>query len=391
MLKTTVSELVCPKKSKKSKCLCQGALTLFAEKTVTLAGANGKDGREDVWHGRLECGSCKASFPILAGVAVLVDDVRGYILHHVKGVSKVVPDSQIPKVFLSDYREVREEMKAFAQEHIDEDLESERVTTLYVMTHYLRTQSEWWKPLHGEGSPLLDQLIREYWDQGPFFEISKMVETLGKNISAVELGCGVGGLYSLLKKNLRSYLGVDNSFASVALARHLNLGTEYPAELQIPGDLLLESQTTEALQSIRKELQSSLKATDHVDFVVGEIDALPLKSEHWDLTLALNAIDMLEEPAMLPSAQFDCIRKGGHAIESCPYVWHPKVAKRLRHQIMRDPKAKTIQDSASAVQWLYQQAGFEIEKTMDQVPWLFFKQVRQLEIYAVNILCGKKT
>ena len=377
MLKTTVSRLACPRKIKKGNRLCGGELTLFAQKTVGPL--------DDIWSGTLDCVTCRNSFPILCGVAILVHDVREYLFQHVKGISKIVPDAQIPNAFLFEYREVKKEMREFEAEHIDEDLESERVNALYVMTHYLKADSEWWRSSESF-SPLIDQTIRDYWDRGPFHEISKMVNEISilakKKISAVELGCGVGGLFSTLKPSLESYLGVDQSFASVALARHLNLGTEYPLDVQIPGDLLARSEN--------QKIKISLTPDPTADFVVGEIDALPLKKSNWDVSLALNAIDMLDDPSALPRAQFEVIRKGGHAVQSCPYVWHQKVSQQLRQELDQDPSASEIKTSSQAVEWLYQKAGFSIEKSLAHVPWLFFKQARQLEIYSVHVFLAQK-
>ena len=83
----------------------------------------------------------------------------------------------------------------------------------------------------GYASPL-ESLAREHWDNGPFSKIKQWVSKLapsegGKFNSAVELGCGVGGLYPTLKLWIKNYLGVDRFSASIALARHVALGMPY--------------------------------------------------------------------------------------------------------------------------------------------------------------------
>lgn len=332
--------------------------------------------------GHLDCPSCGARFPILAGVAILVDDVAQYIFDHAKGIARVVADSEIPEEYREAFLEAKGEL---GTEHIEEDLEAERVTSLYVMNHYLRVgagREEWWKPLAGAngkgesaasgaavGDPLIDRLVREYWDHGPIARIGQWVSG-----ELIELGCGVGGVQAALRGRLSGYLGVDSSFASIALARHLALGFPYPAALRIPGDLL------EGPVSRPIGLPAAPPCDGRADFVVGDLASPPLRRGLWDRALALNAIDMLEDPAALPRLQFELLKKDGEAIQGCPYVWHPAVAEALRAEL-----PEGIRDSAEAVEWLYARAGLQVEERVRNLPWLFFKHVRQLEVYSVHL------
>lgn len=86
-----------------------------------------------------------------------------------------------------------------------------------------------------------------------------------------------------------TYLGVDGSFSSILLARHLAHGTPYGESLQIPSDLLGRNGFTFHPISLFQGRAS-------VDFIVGEFEALPVKKQEFDLTIALNAIDMMPEP-----------------------------------------------------------------------------------------------
>jgi hypothetical protein len=51
---------------------------------------------------------------------------------------------------------------------------------------------------------------------------------------------------------------------------------------------------------------------------------------------------------------------------------------------------KGVADSAAAVEWLYRISGFHVEKSEPHVPWLFFKHLRQIELYSVHALYAKK-
>lgn len=362
MLRSSLTLLRCP--------ACGGKLALHASGS-----------EPEVASGELLCSPCQLRFPILAGVAVLVEDVRGYLLTHVKGISRLVRDEEIPKTLRREFREAREELREMGDEHIEEDLEAERVVSLYLMNHYLTTRGEtWWKPRAGSQSELFDRLIREYWDRGPLTRIAELVRALGSKDSVIEVGCGVGGLSRMLAGASRSYLGVDSSFASIALARHIALGAPYSGEIRIPGDLL------DGPVSLKAPIARQAPRVEHCDFVVGDIEALPVAREAFDVSIALNAIDMLHEPSSLPELQRDLLVPGGVALQSCPYIWHAQIARALREQL-----PSSVRDSASAVEWLYTEAGLTIEKREDQVPWLFYKHLRQLEIYSVHLFQARKS
>ena len=371
MFNTTLANLRCPKRPKRggARAACGSELKLKSDR------AEGSGPVIDVISGRLECPKCRASYPILAGVAVLVEDVRDFLLSHVKGIAQVVPESEYPREFA---RELKEALAELQTEHIEDDLEAERVISLYLMNHYLSVRSgdRWWSPQSGKGSPLIDSLVREHWNQGPLAQIEEWVKELKHPGKLVELGCGVGGLALRLHGRGDAYLGVDSSFAAIALARHLSLGAPYRGKIRIPEDLLQGPVSREiALAPPAKPPRDG-----SIDFVVGDLEAAPAVRAQWDLAIALNTIDMLGEPSRLPELQRELLKQEGIAIQSCPYIWHEAVAKKLRARL-----PKEVRDSASAVEWLYGRGGFKIDVRLDQVPWLFFKHVRQLEIYSVHM------
>lgn len=385
MFNTTLAQLRCPvsrraRKSAKGKAHCHSELALHVER------AEGEGAVFDVLSGHLDCPSCKTRFPILAGVAVLVEDVHGFLLSHVKGILQLVPARELPKEYA---RELKAAFAELETGHIEDDLEAERVVSLYLMNHYLNSRTgdvSWFKPaLAGarKGSPFIASLIREYWEHGPLSRIERMVEervSRPGGIRIIELGCGVGSLAQRLKKQSAFYLGVDSSFASIALARHLVLGAPYKAEIRIPEDLLHGPVSRKLARPTPERPLKSGRA----DFVVGELEAAPVVRETWDLSIVLNAIDMLEEPARLPELQRELSAPQGWALQSCPYIWHERVAKKLRALL-----PKTVRDSASAGEWLYERAGFKVLASEDHVPWLFFKHLRQLEIYSVHLFLAE--
>jgi SAM-dependent methyltransferase len=382
MLNTTLADLRCPTPG------CKGALSLVEAVSRKLPELIRDESVSEIISGTILCGGCRKRFPILQGVSVLVPDVRDYLLSHVKGISRWVPDREIPPEIRKAFQKAREQIEV---EHIEEDLEAERVTSLYVMNHYLhaRAGASWWKAEMADSSPEIAEVIERFWDHGPFAKIREIAEATWKDEkpALVELGCGVGGLHAYLSGCLSRYLGVDSSFASIALARKLALGLPRPLEseepVNVPGDLINGTVS----QDVRGEIDSPRKnqkgeAPLLADYVVGDAVHPPLQPGRWDASAALNMIDMLDDPSLLPRLQQKLLRKGGLAIQSSPYVWHPEAARGLKRQTGEN-------DSARAVEKLYRQRGFEIQKAMRHVPWLFFKHARQLEIYSVHLFFAR--
>ncbi|MGZ3658030.1 MAG: class I SAM-dependent methyltransferase, partial [Bdellovibrionota bacterium] len=254
------------------------------------------------------------------------------------------------------------------------------INALYYMNHYLsasKSKKPWWRP--GTAfSPEINRLITSFWDKGPFSKIAEWTKEL-KSRNIVELGCGVGGLAKVIAKTADTYLGVDSAFASIALARYVYLDAPYALPVQIPQDLFQGPLTGKVIPPKHR-----LKGV-HIDFVVGEIEGLPVARGIFDLCVALNTIDMIEDPRQLPRLQFDLLKKGGIAIQSCPYIWHKNVAERLRKSI-----PKKITASSDAVEYLYEKSGLRIFKKIDHLPWLFLKHFRQIELYSVHLFAARK-
>ena len=362
MLRTTLARIRCP------NCLDgkSGALALHEIK---------KKFGEDILSASLRCNDCESEFPILAGVAILVNDIEQYLCLHAKGISSFVKDDEVPLTYRESFLQAKSEIL-----DSEEDLESERVNALYFMNHYVsagKTKSNpWWRPKQNF-SPEIDRLVKNFWDKGPFAKIAEWTKS-AKHQNAIELACGVGGLAQILGKRVNSYLGIDSSFTSIALARHINLGAPYPLSLNSPQDLYNGPLTGKI--AAPKPLKNK-----NIDFVVGEIEAVPAPFGNFDLAIALNTIDVLADPCELPKRQHALLKKNGVAIQSSPYLWHSGVAEQLRSEL-----PKKIKSSSEAVAYLYEQEGFQIFKNIEHIPWLFLEHYRKIGVYSVHLFAARK-
>jgi SAM-dependent methyltransferase len=307
----------------------------------------------------------------LAGVAILVDDPGDYLIEHVKGISQHVQDDEIPVLFLPDYLEAKEQIE---DEHIDDDLESERVTALYLMNHYLKARD------FAGDQGLINTLIKSHWDHGPISVIESWMKQRAQPYGEViELGCGAGGVLPAIQECVGYYLGVDSSFASIASARKFGLGLTTGANLRIPDDLINGTLSRIIATAFPPIISSK------ADFIVADALSPPVVRAGWDYAISLNMMDMIDEPRDLIQVQHDLLRTQGVAIQTGPYIWSAAVAQHIRETL-----AIQAGQSAQVVERLYRDGGFSILKVQDQIPWLFYKHLRQLEIYLVHFIAAQK-
>lgn len=326
------------------------------------------DARGDILWGEVACVSCEDRYPILSGVLLYVDDVENALIAHIKGITSLVPDERIPREYLATFEEARESLRedGFFDEGLEEDLEAERVNALYIMNHFLKAAQ-----VPSTGNPVIDELVSQHWDQGPLEKTAQAIREHGFR-RVIEFGSSVGGIAQRLEASVDEYLGIDSSFVSVALSRHLVLGGPYPHPIRIPGDLI------DGPVSIVPELPAPAWASsDAVDFILADLHDLAIEPGSFDVSVALGLIDMLDEPGVLVFRQREVLAPGGAAIQAGPYIWHVPVARAFQE---RYPGM----NSAQAVQTLYQGGGFTAGESLDAIPWVFFKHLRQVELYSVH-------
>lgn len=380
MLRATVDELRCPKCTKKN--LKSTGNTVQKPPFLRLQTSSPATAIEIQW-GQLICTLCGLQYPILDGVAVLMENLRDYLLEHAKGISRVLSSDarELPKDLRHDFLEALREQKEFSRGQIESDLESQRVMALYLMNHYLRSEQV---PLTNS---LMDEWVQKYWDHGPFAQIQDWARG-NKTGKVIELGCGVGGLGKIFASvlasrecSLESYLGVDSSFASIYWAR--KMAFEGVKTLRVPFDRM-QAHLGREVGGSEAWSQHSEESGAPFDFIVGDLVLPPVVTEAYDVSIAMNAIDMLDDPGVLPDVQYRLLKKEGVAIQSDPYIWNDRASKKLRAAVAGDL------DSAKAVMKLYEKCGFKIKSEQDQIPWLFFKNSRQIELYSVHLFFAQK-
>jgi hypothetical protein len=332
----------------------------------------------EIDYGYLLCSGCETSYPILSGVALLVPDVCGYLKEHARAIAKYVTRDQLPARFRDCFPEEEN-----SENNSEWDLESDRVSSWYIANHYLDSRRLLLELQKNDAmpSPFLTNLIREFWDVGPFSLLERYLSANNPSDGAfIDLGCNVGGSIKIARQYNETCLGIDLSFTAIKFARQINLNVRPDSRLCIPGDRL------SGVTSLEISTPQQSNEGGFADFIVGNLQSLPVKEGIWRTVASMSIIDMLKRPEMLPVVQNRLLEDSGSVVHMCPYVWSEETAHYLRGLL---PTGFT--DSARAVENLYQSAGFEIHEAEYDIPWLFFKHKRQIEFYALHAFCAIKT
>jgi hypothetical protein len=399
MFYETLDHLRCPKASGS----CGGRLQP-AEPVVCFRdcdAAHNPGHTQDIEWGFLKCDVEGERFPILGGVAILVEDVAGYIRMHARGIRGTLDQSRTPEEFAPILANCDEAPLAYQ----DWALESEEVNSLYLASHYLDGSQV---AALGTFHPAFEDLIRSHWD-GPAHYLHRVFSQWTRPLSTLlDMGCSVGGALMRARQFSRFSLGIDQCFRSIFTARSLNCRSAAEQLVDFRPDLLAPT------QRLRLDMQPH-PSGNLVDFVVGDILHPPVAMNHWDTALSLNVLDVLPEPEKLPQVQAKLLRSakgadarrqtmeelasswgdvldtepvlrefrksGGTVIHSCPYQWSLDLLPDLRSKLPSQSYT-----SAQATEWLYRQCGFQVRESLQHLPWLFFEHERRLDLYSAHML-----
>lgn len=131
------------------------------------------------------------------------------------------------------------------------------------------------------------------------------------NSVALDAGCGLGRMTAEIGRLGPSVvIGLDASPRMLEEATHcLTEGVNVPVALNMTaGHTATGTLTTNW-------------PTQNLAFIVGDVQALPLKNSQVDLALCLNVLDRVRQPSMMVSELGRVLKIGGHLVISDPYDW----------------------------------------------------------------------
>jgi SAM-dependent methyltransferase len=127
----------------------------------------------------------------------------------------------------------------------------------------------------------------------------------------LDIGCGLGRTTAEVARLGADYvIGLDLSPRMVEEAARL-IDTEGPLPIKLN---LVGGKTVSAEICLGWTL-------DNCDFIVSDVQRLPLDEEQFDLILCLNLVDRLPVPRNVVGQMARVLKRGGHVLISDPYDW----------------------------------------------------------------------
>jgi SAM-dependent methyltransferase/uncharacterized protein YbaR (Trm112 family) len=331
--------------------------------TMFAVGAQG-----DLIEGELNCLSCGSFFPVLCGVAILVDHLNDYLLNHAAeiaifgsqwGLSRAALGwlvSQTGSYMSSDYRTT--------------SWDSLSSLNMYIGMHYLDPSS----------LPFSDvrtaEAFRTLSDGSFYAKLADLVPT-GRNSSGVllDIGCNVGGLLFRTQTNYRYKLGVDLSFGAALYARAILLESPRPLRtctIRTEVDGLAEL----SLDSVTKQSQ--------IEVVVGRCETLPVAAGSVETVCATNVLEILGEPRRLLDEMDRVVSSNGWLVHTSPYYWRAD-----RNSVSRWLGTGGLSTGTYLMEWLISR-GYALSQPQE-LPWLLRHYNRYFQYYMVQVLLGTKS
>jgi SAM-dependent methyltransferase/uncharacterized protein YbaR (Trm112 family) len=290
----------------------------------------------DCIEGMLSCESCGSKYPIIEGVAIIVNDFSIYAANRVQIFGNWIVGTKSA------------ELKAFLKEKGEAIHKSENNMNRY-------DDSEWFRPFtwtHYEYS-LDDKLLSMLrWKIRPD-EIYRKVANLIENSMVqvgLDLGCSVGGAALLMAKKLSFVFGIDLSFSFVAEARR----------------------------------RMKFMQMHNTEFIVCDSTHMPFRQKYFDVVSALNLIGRIDLETTIQSVN-DLIKPEGRLFMADPYDIDNNSAQRT-------PSQSRI--NGAELRHLLEKSGYNImsrtKKSESFIPWIVKINPRCYLFYFVDFIEARR-
>jgi len=360
---STLTDIVCP--AEKGETHCHGHLSL-AEDFPTLRAI---DDESEIVEGLLRCTRCRAEYPILCSLAVLLPETLTWLRSNYSTILNVAVEQGITiSRSMLDYLH-------FNGAHIPPRETSDgwnysafNRISLYLCAHYdnvLDTLS---------AAHPLTELLHQYYGRDLY---SVLIQMLAPHLypaqHALDIGCNVGRMSRELAAHCGVVYGVDMAFGAAFTARRALLGK--PSQLT-NYDLFRDGH-------IRESRLLDLPPLQNAEVLIASGTNLPFPDSAFDVVNSSNIIDVVSDPAKLVQEKRRALKDGGIFAMTDPYCWE------ISASIEKWPGGRNGITSIEGVHQLLE-SEFDVIAEKDNVPWVLREHDRKFSIYINHCVVGRK-
>jgi len=282
--------------------------------------------------GFLTCQFCLTAYPIIEGVAVLVNDFVKYCESRVTTFGRWLVNSKTS------------EMKNFLKSR------GRSISSSQARNDRYEEGGAWYAPYGWlqNGYSLDDKLLRmlrQRLKPNEFYDTIVHLVKPKSHMVVLDMGCSMGYSTLELAKKCTCALGIDLSFSFILEAR----------------------------------MKLSASKLENVEFFVSDALQAPFSSMKFDLIFALNILELIERNGLLLSIH-KLLKRNAQCIFADPYNY------RLKSDSTRIIDGQTFRA-------ILKDSGFELMRktfTESHIPWIIKIDERSYLFYFVDLVRGKK-
>jgi SAM-dependent methyltransferase len=364
MREESLTDLLCP--AQDSNISCHGVLALEGNAAAPVPVIrSGQDPRE-VLEGLVICQKCHEWYPIIAGVLVLVNNVRTYLASEFSVITNAAAAS-VSRELLNYIYERGYDLHdvGYSRSLWGNALGME----LYISAHYDNMVD-----IAGPDHPLTE-VLRAYGQRDFYTRVVDMAsEALTAQGRALDIGCNVGGIAAKFAKRCQFVYGIDYSFRAALTARRI---------------LLHQPEAQRQYRLYREGLKYDIRdlpdvKRDNVEILVASGLNLPFADMSFDLAYCANVTDLVGQPAEIVREAQRVLNTSGSVLLTDPYYW--------RHEdtpLENWFGARSGQYSAVALRELLAQTC-KIMASEERMLWILRAYDRYMTIWLADCILARK-
>ncbi len=359
MRTSVVEQLACPRV--RGGTTCGGALRLD-ERTVAPVYANEHG---ELLEALLGCSRCGTGYPVIAGVAILLNDEQSWLranyYYVMEGAARAGGIGPALMQWLDGH------CLLLANRLADNYYETPRWVSMFAVAHYAAPAPP------SDGAPLLEGLMAGH--PSVFDVAPRMIERhLANRVDlALDIGTNVGGMARRIGGMAGSVFGIDVAFNAVLTARRANLGLPTPI-----GPL------REYVDGHRYVEHDVPRGPPGMEFLLASFDQLPIRGD-FGLVTALNVIDVVPQPRSFLRKVSGMLQSGGLLLLTSPYSWTSDSVP-----VEEWLGGTAGLSSAEAVREAVEACGLDIVEEALDVPWVLREHRQWHRVFVNHCILARK-